>query len=156
MDVLLLQIDVFVQRLGRPTQSTAYYRCTLGKFLFQNSLIYTDVSIQMAHFCPTFQTIQLATSHGFLLLCCATTLPHYPSSNSIKFTHPPTQTDSAGSISIWIATTFDVLVRYPWCSGCEKTQWLWDLKEKSAHRSSHTVRYPTSIYDVPCISGVIL
>lgn len=99
MDVLLLQIDVFVQCLGRPTPSTAYYRYNLGKFLFHNSLIYTDVSTQMAHFCPTFQTIQLATSHGFLLLCCATTL-HYPSSNSIKFTHPPTQTNSAGSISI--------------------------------------------------------
>lgn len=105
---------------------------------------------------PTLQTIQSTTSHGFLLSRCTTTFPHYPSSDSIKFTHPPTQIGTAGSISIWIATTFDVLVRYPWCSGCEKTQWLWDLKEKSAHVSSHTVRYPTSICDVQCISGVIL
>lgn len=76
--------------------------------------------------------------------------------SNMKFTIPPTQTDSSGTISIWIATAFDALVRYPWCSGCKKTQWQWDLREKSTHRSSHTVRYPTSIYGAECIWGVIL
>lgn len=45
-----------------------------------------------------------SVSRGFLLSSCTTTSPHYPSSDSIKFTHPPTQTDTVGSIST--ATTF--------------------------------------------------
>lgn len=57
------------------------------KCLFQGSCMYTDIGTLRAHFSPTSQTMQSATSHRFLLLRCATTSPHYPSSNSIKFTH---------------------------------------------------------------------
>lgn len=95
----------------------------------------------MANFCPSLQTRHLTTSHGFLLPHCTINFPHYPSFKSIKFTHPPTQSDTAGSI--WIATTFDVLLQYSWCSECEKT--LWDLEVKPAHGSSYTVRHPTSM-----------
>lgn len=154
MDVLFLQINVF-KYLGRPTQ--LHFRdvpwvnfCFRTAECIQMSALKWQTSPQLSK--------QYNQPHlmGFYCRTVPQLSKHYPPSNSIKFTHPPTQADTAGSISIWIATTFDVLVRYSWCSGCEKTQWLWDLKEKPAHGSSYAVWYPTSIYGAQCISGVIL
>lgn len=91
----------------------------------------------------TLQTIQSTTSHGGILLSWNTTSPHYLPPNCKKketnFTLPHTLFHRRNP-----GLQQHLMVRYPWWSGYEKTQWRRDLREKFSHASSYAARYPTS------------
>lgn len=78
---------------------------------------------------------QLDQPHLIAFYCCTVPQLYH------IISHPPTQTVIAGGRSIRITTTFDVLVRYSWCSGWETTQWLGDLRENPPTR-------PPTLFDI--------
>lgn len=93
----------------------------------------------------TLQTIQSTTSHGVILLSCNRTLPQYlPSNWKKKEKISPSLLHTPFQQAPYVFELQHLMVRYPWWSGYEKTQWRRDLREKSSHTSSYTARYPTS------------
>lgn len=79
-------------------------------------------------------------SQVFLLSYCTTTFLHYPSSDSIKFTHPPTKTDTVGSIST--ATTF-------WCFGSVLLMlWLWKDTMAVRFKGKNPPTDPPTLVDI--------
>lgn len=137
MDGLLLQIDVFVRSLREIPQFSELRRVP-GKSELQSCLTqhlqlykqYNQAHLMGEYCCPGTQL--------YHIIC------HLTAKKGEKF-HPPSHTHRSSRLHRRNpGLQQHLMVRYPWWSGYEKTQWRRDLREKSSHASSYAARYPTS------------